>query len=423
MQMNGSAVNRYVATNFPKRTHTKGLQTMGGSRGKAQDRSYFFYQQPEYPRDCKEVHDLCTTSTASGVFLIKPDGYHKPFEVYCDNDADAGGWTVVQRRHDGSVIFQRDWIEYKVGFGFLSQEFWLGNEKLSFLTNQKEYELRIDFTYADGSSFYALYSTLRISDEFSNYRLGRLGQFSGTAICTVRNGLRQCLCNPGYVGDGVNCRSSTATDCLDVYNNGNTESGVYNIEPAGWSGSSFEVYCNMTDGGGWTVFQRRVDGTVDFELDWSDYKEGFGSPDHELWLGNEKIFRLTNQRRYQLRIDLVDADGDPYFAKYGFFRINNEANNYRLTVENYREGDAGDSMTRYHNNQDFSTRDQDNDDYSGSSAIAAWYYAGAWWWGVYYYYPYSDLNAPYRGGYIDWGTLPGRYYYNIKFTEMKVRPV
>lgn len=103
-------------------------------------------------------------------------------QLYLRLDANTSlSFQVVQRRHDGSVIFQRDWMEYKVGFGFLSQEFWLGNEKLSFLTNQKEYELRIDFTYADGSSFHALYSTLRISDEFSNYRLGRLGQFSGTA--------------------------------------------------------------------------------------------------------------------------------------------------------------------------------------------------------------------------------------------------
>lgn len=80
---------------------------------------------------------------------------------------------------------------------------------------------------------------------------------------------------------------------------------------------------------------------MDFDLDWDDFKVGFGSPGHEIWLGNEQIYSLTNQRRYQLRIDLVDADGDPYYAKYGFFRINNEANNYRLTVENYAAGDAG----------------------------------------------------------------------------------
>ena len=59
-----------------------------------QGTSYFFYQQPEYPRDCKEVRDSCNTKHVSGVFQIKPDGYHKPFEVYCDNEDDGGGWTV-----------------------------------------------------------------------------------------------------------------------------------------------------------------------------------------------------------------------------------------------------------------------------------------------------------------------------------------
>ncbi|PIK59893.1 hypothetical protein BSL78_03189 [Apostichopus japonicus] len=90
-----------------------------------------------------------------------------------------------------------------------------------------------------------------------------------------------------------------------------------------------------------TVFQRRVDALQDFYLYWDDYKIGFGNQSRNFWLGNEKIHSLTNQRQYELRIDFVDKDGDPYYAKYDFFRISDENDNFRLDVGNYSDGDAG----------------------------------------------------------------------------------
>ncbi|KAJ8034211.1 hypothetical protein HOLleu_20952 [Holothuria leucospilota] len=79
-------------------------------------------------------------------------------------------------------------------------------------------------------------------------------QCSSNAVCEERGGLRQCNSSPGYAGDGVTCAtsSSAATNCLDVFN-GNSVSGVYNIKRVAWTGLPFEIYCNMIDGGGWTV--------------------------------------------------------------------------------------------------------------------------------------------------------------------------
>ena len=44
-------------------------------------------------------------------------------QVYCDQKTDGRGWTVIQRRVDGSVNFFRDWVNYKNGFGQLQNEF------------------------------------------------------------------------------------------------------------------------------------------------------------------------------------------------------------------------------------------------------------------------------------------------------------
>jgi hypothetical protein len=38
-----------------------------------------------------------------------------------------------------------------------------------------------------------------------------------------------------------------------------------------------------------------VDGTVDFYKNWQQYKQGFGDPRGEFWLGNDHIYELTNQ--------------------------------------------------------------------------------------------------------------------------------
>ena len=82
---------------------------------------------------------------------------------------------------------------------------------------------------------------------------------------------------------------------------GQKESGIYTISPDGQQ--EFDVYCDQrTQGGGWTVFQKRFDGTVDFFKDWKSYTDGFGNLGNEFWLGFNKIYRLTSGIRNVLRI-------------------------------------------------------------------------------------------------------------------------
>jgi len=207
-------------------------------------------------------------------------------------------------------------------------------------------------------------------------------------------------------------------DCSDLLKSGHTQSGVYSVNPDGKG--YFTVYCDMrTDGGGWTVFQRRQDGSVDFYRGWNDYKSGFGQLTAEFWLGNDKIHRLTASRLSSLRVELMDWNGVRKYAKYGRFNIGDEQAKYRLEVGSY-SGTVGDSLT-YHNNMAFSTKDRDhNDRWSGNCAVD---YTGAWW---YKRCHYSNLNGKYQtGGEIDckgarWTTFGGCL--SLKFIEMKLRP-
>ena len=129
----------------------------------------------------------------------------------------------------------------------------------------------------------------------------------------------------------------------------------------------------LTDGGGWTVFHRRQDGSVDFYRKWEDYKAGFGQVSGELWLGNDKIHRLTASRSSSLKVELEDWNGVKAYAKYGKFSIGNEQTHYRLEVGSY-SGTAGDSLA-YHNNMAFTTKDKDNDKWNSSNCAAR--YTGA----------------------------------------------
>ena len=108
--------------------------------------------------------------------------------------------------------------------------------------------------------------------------------------------------------------------CALLYQHGVTSSGVYTINPDG--GNAVQVLCDMTtNGGGWTVFQRRFNGSVDFYRDWSSYKNGFGDLHGEFWLGNDNLRRLTAAGNVSLRVDLEDFEGNIRYAEYATFKV------------------------------------------------------------------------------------------------------
>ncbi|XP_062606784.1 microfibril-associated glycoprotein 4-like [Saccostrea cucullata] len=163
-------------------------------------------------------------------------------------------------------------------------------------------------------------------------------------------------------------------DCSDIKRKWpKAHSGVYKIFPSG--GRGYDVLCDMeTDTGGWTVFHKRFDGSVNFYRNWKDYKQGFGSVRGEFWLGLQALHEVTVHGQHELRVDLADFEGNTRYAKYSKFSISNESNGYQILLGGYT-GTAGESM-EYANGMKFTTKDRDNDKYGNNCAIV---HGGAWW--------------------------------------------
>ena len=196
--------------------------------------------------------------------------------------------------------------------------------------------------------------------------------------------------------------------------------GRYTINPSNCP-ISFDVRCDMdTDGGNWTIFQNRFNGSVDFFLGWDEYESGFGSVDGEYWLGLSQIHCMTQSGNWELRIDMEAFDGDTAYAVYDSFSVGDASSYYRLTIGR-NSGTAGDSL-RHNNNAAFSTKDSDNDNYSRDCANQR---KGGWWYNI---CSESNLNGLYLGptGTGDdkgnvWNYFKG--HQSLKRTEMKMRRV
>ena len=214
-------------------------------------------------------------------------------------------------------------------------------------------------------------------------------------------------------------------DCADALAKGFTKSGIYAIQPDYLE--PFQVYCDMdTDGGGWTVFQRRKDGSVDFERNWVDYVEGFGSLHGEFWLGLYKMYRLTHRKKFapELRVELLDHENNTAYAHYAQFSISSSDVNYSIRVGSY-SGSAGDSLSS-HTGKIFTTPNRPT--VTRGKTCAQTYYSG-WWFQTYSYCYNSNLNGIYYRNNVPqmkqglrWNTWKSGNYYSLKGSEMKTRP-
>ena len=174
------------------------------------------------------------------------------------------------------------------------------------------------------------------------------------------------------------------------------------------------------EAGGWTLIQRRMDGSVNFSRTWSECVHGFGDLSEEFWLGLSKIHRLANSSFVpELRVDLEDFSGSESFAVYDSFYIEGAKTDYTLHVSGYSNGTARDAMF-FNNGAKFSASDADHDTWGNSCTAMQ---GGPWWHkscsyatlnGM--YYPYTRYGAD---G-VTWYQWK-RQWASLKSTSMKIR--
>ncbi|XP_005111093.2 fibrinogen C domain-containing protein 1-A [Aplysia californica] len=188
--------------------------------------------------------------------------------------------------------------------------------------------------------------------------------------------------------------------------------------PVVFLGNGMEVVCDtITDGGGWIVIQRRASGEGNFFRDWTDYKYGFGDLSGNFWFGLEKIHQLTNQIRFELRIDFKYKEVD-YFASYSKFFLQGETDNYKIQLSGFQGNVVNDMLI--HNGAAFSTKDRDN---NSDIQDCAQQYKGGWWYSICHEVNLNGLwGSKTFGEGMNWKSVT-THYDSVTFTEMKIRPL
>ncbi|XP_047657519.1 fibrinogen-like protein 1 isoform X1 [Tachysurus fulvidraco] len=304
----------------------------------------------------------------------------------------------------------------------------LQSEEKFHLNSSQEHRFReLEGQYAEATTLLHIQGSLisDLQDQIHNLsmKVEKVGRNPGCMINIVRTS--PLLSTQHTLHPEMQRVRNCPIDCASIYYNGVRRSGIYTVVPS-LGAMPVEVHCDMdTDGGGWTVIQRRQDGSVKFDRGWKEYKDGFGDLHNEYWLGNQHIHALSTQGDYTLRIDMEDWSGKHKHALYqSFNRIDDEAAQYRLHVSGF-SGTVEDSFSWYHDKQDFSTPDTGN--------ICAEISHAGWWYNQCFY---ANLNGVYhKGGRytpkgknalgpngIVWFTWKDSDYYSLRKVTMMIRP-
>uniref|UniRef100_A0A182QMZ3 Fibrinogen C-terminal domain-containing protein n=1 Tax=Anopheles farauti TaxID=69004 RepID=A0A182QMZ3_9DIPT len=151
--------------------------------------------------------------------------------------------------------------------------------------------------------------------------------------------------------------------------------GLYRI----WDGNaaSTQYYCQTElYGGGWTMIQRRTSARTNFTRSYQEYKDGFGHPEQDFWIGLTRLNQITSLEQYELAVLMDGFDGSTATARYTSFMVGPESDGFRLTTLSGYSGTGGNSMSTSVGMM-FSTFDNDRDTSTTENCANIW--KGGWW--------------------------------------------
>lgn len=130
---------------------------------------------------CTHLKDVRVSNgdpNPDGLYYIQLDPTADPVLLPCSD-----GWIVAQRRLNGKTTFNRNWNEYRDGFGLgSSSEWWIGNVALAAISAHATEAMIV--LSKDYQSKAAVYSEFRVASESEKFLLTVKGYNSTASYAT-----------------------------------------------------------------------------------------------------------------------------------------------------------------------------------------------------------------------------------------------